>query len=167
MLMQKFCHQPTGWQKLAAFRRGQKKTAKIFVRPVFAIFVTTAKFLRVTANSQIKFSIMCDIYHEMMHFLTMKHYCCSKNTFLPQIFQKIHKLRQILISQQSSVCQCLQFSTSKHFGEGPSCLRTTSATLPTKYFSPFSSPLLLLKRRQNLNSGTRMMLTCGKDKKTM
>ena len=42
-----------GWQNLAAFRRGQKKAMKIFVKPVFTIFATNASFLRVIANLQL------------------------------------------------------------------------------------------------------------------
>ena len=66
-----------GWQKLAAFRRGQKCLKKIFARPVFAIFATTASFLRATAK-QINFNILFKICHVIMQFLTMKHYCCPK-----------------------------------------------------------------------------------------
>ena len=42
----------------------------------------------------------------------------------------MRKSRQILILRQNSVCKGLKISSeSKFFGEGPSCLRTTSATL--------------------------------------
>ena len=40
-----------------------KMATKVFVRRVFAIFATNASFLRVIANLQIQFSIICNIYH--------------------------------------------------------------------------------------------------------
>ena len=42
-----------GWQKLAAFRRGEKMSIKIFVKRAFTIFATDASFLRVIATLQI------------------------------------------------------------------------------------------------------------------
>ena len=66
-----------------------------------------------------------------MHFLLTK-YCIwpRRILFLPKVFQKVRKLRQILISRQNSVYKGLSFSSkSKLFGEGPLCLRTTFATL--------------------------------------
>ena len=54
----------------------------------------------------------------------------NKSTFLSKDFQKVCKSQQILILRQNSVCQGSRFSSeSKLFGEGPSCLRTTSTTL--------------------------------------
>ena len=54
----------------------------------------------------------------------------QKSTLLPHFLQKVPNSRQILISRQNSLCKCLKFSSkSKLFGEGPSCLRTTFATL--------------------------------------
>ena len=47
-----------------------------------------------------------------------------KSTFFAQRFPKVRK------SRQNSACYGLRFSPSPNlFGEGPSCLRTTSATL--------------------------------------
>ena len=43
----------SGWQNLAAFRRGSKMAMKVFVKRVFTIFATNASFLRVFANLQI------------------------------------------------------------------------------------------------------------------
>ena len=62
----------TGWLKLAAFQRWQKNT-KVFVRSVFAIFATNASFLRVNANLQIRFSIICNMYYVIVDFLPKKH----------------------------------------------------------------------------------------------
>ena len=58
-------------------------------------------------------------------------YLKKKLTFFAQRLPKsVCKSRQILISRQKSICQGLKLSSeSKLFGEGPSCLRTTSATL--------------------------------------
>ena len=42
-----------GWQKLAAFRRGEKMSIKIFVKRAFTIIATDASFLRVIATFQI------------------------------------------------------------------------------------------------------------------
>ena len=62
--------------------------------------------------------------------LLAQHTLFQKSTFLPKVFQKVRKSRQILISRQSSVCWCLKFLyKSKLFGEGPFCLHTTSGTL--------------------------------------
>ena len=48
----------------------------------------------------------------------------QKSTFFAQRFPKVRK------SRQNSACYGLRFSSRpKLFGEGPSCLRTTSATL--------------------------------------
>ena len=45
-----------------------------------------------------------------------------KKLVLPELFQKVRKWEQILISGQNSVCQGIQFSSrSKLFGEDPSC----------------------------------------------
>ena len=41
---------------------------------VFTIFATNASFLRVIANLQIWFSIKCNIYHVIGHFLPKKHF---------------------------------------------------------------------------------------------
>ena len=63
----------------------------------------------------------------------MKHYCCPKKAlFCP----KSPKKCVYCVIFQDSVCCCLKFSSkSKLFGEGPLCLRTTSATLwPSKSF---------------------------------
>ena len=48
---------------------------KIFVKSIFAIFVTNASFLRVIANFQILVSMICNIYHVIVHLLPKKH-CC-------------------------------------------------------------------------------------------
>ena len=54
----------------------------------------------------------------------------QKSTFLPKVLQKVRQLQQILISRQYNVYKGMKFSSeSKLFGEGPSHLRTTSATL--------------------------------------
>ena len=49
-------------------------TIKTFVKRVFTIFATNALFLRVIANLQIYFSILCNIFHVILHFLPKK-YC--------------------------------------------------------------------------------------------
>ena len=73
------------------------------------------------------------LYHVIVHFLPNKHCFGPKMAlFLPKDFQKVHKSRQISISWQDSnfICWGLNFSSkSKLFGEGPSCLRTSSTTL--------------------------------------
>ena len=54
----------------------------------------------------------------------------QETVFLPKVFQKLRELRQILISQRNRVGSGEKFSSeSKLFGEGLSCLSTTSATL--------------------------------------
>ena len=56
----------------------------------------------------------------------MQYILCN----LPKVFQKVRTWRQILISQQNSIFGGLKFLCEfKLFGEGPSHLRTTSATL--------------------------------------
>ena len=120
-----------GWQKLAAFRRGQKCLKKIFARPVFAIFATTASFLRATSK-QIKFNILFNICHVIMQFLTMKHYCCPKKHFF---CSKSPKKCVYCVIFQDSVCCCLKFSSkSKLFSKGPSRLCATSLTLSQSAF---------------------------------
>ena len=92
-----------GWQKFATFRRGQKWPQKY--------------------NMQY---IPCNNALHAQETLLLS----QKSTFWPQVFQKVRKSRQILISRQSSVCWCLKFLyKSKLFGEAPFCLHTTSATL--------------------------------------
>ena len=57
-----------------------------------AIFATNVSFLRVIADLQIQFSIICNKYHVIMHFLCKK--CCllsPKSTFLSQGFQQVKK----------------------------------------------------------------------------
>ena len=59
-------------------------------------------------------------------------HCClpKKSTFLLKVFQKVHKSRQSLIWRQNSVRKGLKFSSQpKLFGEDPSRLRATFATL--------------------------------------
>ena len=46
---------------------------KIFVRHVFAIFATNASFLRIIANLQIQFSIICNMCYVIVHFKPKKH----------------------------------------------------------------------------------------------
>ena len=43
-----------------------KMAIQIFVWRVFAIFATNALLLRIIANLQIYFSIICNIYHEIV-----------------------------------------------------------------------------------------------------
>ena len=51
-----------------------KMATQVFVRQVFTIFTTNASFfLRVIANLQIQFSIICNMYHVIGHFLPKKH----------------------------------------------------------------------------------------------
>ena len=53
-----------------------------------------------------------------------------KKLVLPELFQKVRKWEQILISGQNSVCQGWKFlSESKLFGRWHLCSRATSATL--------------------------------------
>ena len=107
-----------------------KIATKVFVRRVFAIFATNASFLCVIANSfQYNMQyVPCNkaLFSQETLFLT------QISTFWPKVFQKVRKTRQIIISRRYSVCWGLKFSSeSKLFGEGPLCLRTTSATLYT------------------------------------
>ena len=60
----------------------------------------TTSFLPVTANLQIIPCNNANIDHETL-FLSLYAPCCP---FLRQIFQKVRKMWQILISQQNSVC---------------------------------------------------------------
>ena len=54
----------------------------------------------------------------------------QKGTFFAQDLQKVRESRQILLSQKNTVCKGLKFELkSKLFGESPSCLPATSATL--------------------------------------
>ena len=50
-----------------------KIATKVFVRRVFAIFATNASFSCVIANLQINFSMICNKYHVIVHFLSKKH----------------------------------------------------------------------------------------------
>ena len=50
-----------------------KMAIKIYVKGVFTIFGTNALFLRGNANLQIKLSIICNIYHVIVHFLPKTH----------------------------------------------------------------------------------------------
>ena len=50
-----------------------KKTLKMFVKCVFTIFATNASFSRVIANLQVYLSMICNIYHEKVHFMPKKH----------------------------------------------------------------------------------------------
>ena len=63
---------------------------KTFVRRVLAIFATNASFLRVIANLQIKLSIICNMYHVIVHLLPKKTlFLTKKSTFLVQRLPKI------------------------------------------------------------------------------
>ena len=82
-----------------------KMGTKVFVRRVFAIFAKNASFLRVIANLQIQFSIICNMCYVIVHFMPKKHCLWPKRAlFLPEVFQKVRKSRQILILRQNSVC---------------------------------------------------------------
>ena len=103
-----------------------KMAIKAFVKHVFTIFATYASLLGVITNLLILLSIICKKYHIIMHFLPKKHW--PKRALFAQRFPKVRKSRQI--SQQNSVCKGLKFSSeSKLSVEGPSCPRTTSATV--------------------------------------
>ena len=59
--------------KVGSLSARAKLPTKIFVWRVFAIFATNASFLRVIANLEIQFSIICNMYHLMKHLLPKKH----------------------------------------------------------------------------------------------
>ena len=50
-----------------------KMVIKTFVKRVLTIFATNASFLRVIANLQIRISMICNIYHVIVHFLSKRH----------------------------------------------------------------------------------------------
>ena len=59
-------------------------------------------------------------------FLTQETLFLTQDAlFLAKDFQKVRKLRQILTSQQNSI----RLKIFARIGKGPSCIRTTSATL--------------------------------------
>ena len=82
-----------------------KMAIKIFVKRVFTIFATNASFLPVTADLQIQFSIICNKYHVIMHFLPKKRcYCPKKALFCLKSSKKsiVRKSQQIFSSRQNT-----------------------------------------------------------------
>ena len=58
------------WQPFGGGKNGHKSFHHFLL---FAIFATKALFLCVIANLQIKFSILCNMYHVIVQFLLKKH----------------------------------------------------------------------------------------------
>ena len=114
------------WQPFGEGKNGHKN----FRQACIYYFRKEPLFLRTLAILQIQLSIICIIYHVIVYFLPNTIFDPKENTYLSKDFRKVCESRQILISRQNSICQGLTFSSrSKLFSEGPSCHRTTSATL--------------------------------------
>ena len=127
MVLPLFCIPTLRVAEVGSLSSKAKMVMKIFVKRVFTIVATNASFLRVIANLKTQLSIICKIYHVIVHFLPKETlFLTQKGTFLPEDFHKVPK------SRKNSECSGLKFlPESKLFGIGPSCLRTTFATLPT------------------------------------
>ena len=107
------------WQPFGVGKNAYKSFRQAQWR-AFTIFATNSSFLAVTADLQIQFSIICNKYHVIMHFLPKKRcYCPKKALFCLKSFKKliVHKSQPILISQQNHTWYLSFFYTSKIFGE--------------------------------------------------
>ena len=65
---------------------------KIFVRRAFAIFATNLSFLRIIANLQILFSMICNLYHLRVHSLPKK---TQKYTLFAKSLPKSKKIAYV------------------------------------------------------------------------